>query len=107
LSEEFLIRLILQESNNENKSSIFDNWRKWFLNVLQSRLSGYLTTLQEDRELLYQSKRKSLSRENHRKVMAIEVRIGEKEILTQAILKLETLEHELVDTEPPKKKLKM
>lgn len=39
--------------------------------------------------------------------MAIEVRIGEKEILTQAILKLETLEHELVDTEPPKKKLKM
>jgi Rubisco LSMT substrate-binding len=106
LSEEFPVRLILKEYHNGEQSSISDSWRKWLLSVLETRLSDYQTSLEDDRELLRQSKEQSPSNETHRKAMAIEIRIGEKEILTQAITKLKTLVKESLEAEPPKKKLR-
>jgi hypothetical protein len=58
--------------------------RKWIIEVLRARLAQYATTLKQDRELLQEVKTI-----RSRKAMAIEVRIGEKEILTSLMEQLE------------------
>src|ERR1700753_370740 len=105
LSKEFPIRLILKDRHTGESSSPCNDWTIWLINVLKGKLSEYPTSLEEDKVLLHQLVDSHLSKENHRKAMAIEVRIGEKEILTQVITKLEALDGEMSDTEPPKKKI--
>ena len=73
------------------------SWQKWLLRVLQTRLAEYPTSLEEDRKLLADDN------ENRRVVMAIMVRIGEKEIVTETINNLLELEP---SGEPPAKRLK-
>jgi hypothetical protein len=86
LSEAFPIRHILK---NRQGGDARKDWTRWLLYVLESRLAAYATSLDEDRELLRQYERtRAESRSDYRKKQAIEVRMGEKEILLLVINKL-------------------
>jgi hypothetical protein len=88
ISEAFPIRYILRNRRGGNAA---EDWRRWLLQVLEIRLGEYATSLEKDREILRQYERKRGVTEtlsDYRKKQAIEVRIGEKEILTQVINKL-------------------
>jgi hypothetical protein len=80
-----------------NGSEDTRSWQKWLLSVLQNRLAEYPTSLEEDQKLTADDN------DDRRVVMAIMVRIGEKDILTETINKLLELEP---SGEPPAKRLK-
>jgi hypothetical protein len=71
----------------------------WLIVVLKTRLSQYATSLEDDKEILEQSM------ESSRLFIALQVRIGEKEILNGWIQNAQFLK-KLVDTERPGKRLK-
>jgi len=98
LSQQFPLRQMLCGSDFVNGSEDTRSWQKWLLSVFQNRLAEYPTSLEEDQKL------PADDNDDRRVVMAIMVRIGEKEILTETINKLLELEP---SGEPPAKRLKI
>ena len=101
LSDDFPIRRLLKYHSSGDNIANNSEWERWLLNVLQNRLSQYATSLDEDKNLLRRSEGI-----NKRSKIGVEVRIGEKDILTQAIDKLRHVENSTPETERPKKRLK-